>query len=233
MSKKSIEALVQVVRETLSEFALSGKKYAFSSWDEADGDAGYMISIAGKMMGIGDYQHGFDSLDDLAKAGASSDQEQSKLARREIGRIAAELSDENEFFEDPERQEYVKSMAAFNFAASAPVVSERIDQGMTLPELFELYHSRPANTYFVFDGSVPHYNVENGVLAKDLTVSFLSPQCQWVSNTLFRAGDVLPTVPRAQGRSVYVPGGEISMSDEDFTSFTPAAAPSCSPRRSP
>lgn len=233
MSKRSNEALIQLVREALNGFALLGKKYAFSSWGEADGNAGYMISIDGKMMGIGNCQHGFASLDDLAKAGASSDQELSKLARREIGRIAAGLYDEIEFFEDHERQEHVKSMAARNFGADAPLVSARIDQGMTLHELFELYHSRPANTYVVFDGHVPRSNVENGVLAKDLTVSFLSPQCQWVSNTLFRTGDVLPTVSRAHGRSVYVPGGEVLMSDEDFTSFTPATAPSRSPSRSP
>lgn len=62
--------------------------FAIAEWPEADGDGGYLIARDGRMLAIGDYQHGFDHIQEL--------QGESPDAKQELRQVAGHIRSHTE-----------------------------------------------------------------------------------------------------------------------------------------
>ena len=217
--KRSTETLVQAIREQLDEAGQSGQQLCQAQWMEADADAGYLIHVDGRMMPMGEYQYGFDHLDDLMKDHGSD--EVNGYARGEAGSIAGGLepltpADESDMLE---RIQYA-------FGKHADLVERQVGQGNTsVATLFELYTKRPANIPSEY-GEYRHQTFE---AAEDLVAAELAEdangQLAWKTRVVLAKGQTgAGQAGRAANAFVILPeGGTVCVAANKLTNIQDVA----------
>lgn len=179
--KKSLEAVIQAARDTLAEEAESGATLCLAMWSEADADAGYLVHVDGRMVGVGEYQYGFSSIDDMARD--HGDDETNKWARSEAGRLAGSLE-----ALDEEGIEMLNETFQYAFGKDADKVEQALNANAhTIEELFDLLTSAPHP--FLVDGSRGSYEFE---ATRDIECSRLAVgadgKLSWTSSVAVEKG---------------------------------------------
>lgn len=229
MAKKSLETLVQSIRESLAEIKSAGDVFAIASWPEADGGGGYMIHIDGRMMPVDDYQYGFSHINELISDNLSVDVQ--KYARQEAGRIASSITP---LSADPDLKEYAQENVAFLFGVNSSLVERGLSSGATtLEDVFELYTSLPQGAYIVHDDKVIG-NVGTAQATVDVAVSNViadpnTGKLTWQTQTLFPAGTDIRGFERSSSLEVDVPGGTIHLDRSVYSGYTAAPPRRCTP----
>ena len=162
-SSRSIETLVQSIRESLAEIGEEGHTFALAQWSEADADAGYILHTDGRMVSMGEYQYGFSHIDELLSPDLND--EVRRYAKIEAGSIAGsieaiDLSDASDPFDLRERLPYA-------FQADSDLVEKAVKAGkITIPEMFELLATQEGK--LVMEGNAGNHDFQ---VVKDIQVS--------------------------------------------------------------
>jgi hypothetical protein len=222
--KKSVETLVQAIREELANIKASGESYALARWPEADGDAGYMLCVVGRMLQVGDYQAGFTHIDDLTSP--ALDEERRGYARAESGHIASSLES---IAVDPELRDEVAHGIAQNFGLDFDVVWGALSDGrISVEAAFELCAGVPRGTLFVFPGSADQktHSVRSTADISVASVVHAPNGGLTVTNRLVAtAGHVLLGTLRGASLAVPVPGGYIQVPAALYEDIAPLSTP--------
>lgn len=188
-SKATTSRLVEVIRTSLAEAAKEGNALFLATWQEADSDGGYLLSPDGTMLGVGSYQYGFESLNDLLLVSPESDPDAAMYARQEAGRIASDLHPVSASTED---EPYLKDMLPLLFN-DTPLANDMVSAGtLTIQDMFNMLST--SGRLQVFEEEIytdPNVQV---ILAKDLQVcrlAFKEGKADWEFSTVHKAGTEL------------------------------------------
>ena len=200
---RSRELLLQAIEQDLAQITSEASPVALALWPEADSMAGYLVHRDGRMVPVGDYQHGFSSLREMA--GEGLDEEAARASRHELGTIAGSL----EALEagTPEAMEAAEQLS-YAFGVDAPRVEQAFDEGrLTLAQAFELLAQE--GVAMVQEGR--SYGGHEVTLSQDLVVSRLTTAqdggLAWEARVVARAGETLRGQPHGGGARVDVEGG--------------------------
>lgn len=223
--KRSLETLVASIKETLQEGISEGQEFFAAQWGEADGDACYLVSKDGRMVGLGDYQYGFSSVDDLLSTTHS--EEVQGYARSEAGRIAGGLEPLDLAHIETGRDDYgVKERLPGAFGVDARVAEKAMEQeGVAFVDLFALLANIPAKQVF------PNQSTPRDLITmdEDLVVCRLvmeNGKPAWSQEVVAKAGDSIKADVSHGSAFAHVADGLVRL---DLGSFQPAPAP----RRTP
>lgn len=206
--KRSTQTLIQSIRETLEEMRQEGHTLGVALWQEADADAGYLIHVDGRMVPVGEYQHGFSHIDEMEKEQA--DQETANSARGEAGKIAGNIDALNDDY-----REQLNETFAYAFGAESDLVEKYVrTHNPTIESLFELWQSAPAPMMIPYQVHASHtFKVTQDVVAPILGENG-NGQLSWSSNVIFKAGSDVTGSVNGNSAFVQVPGGQIYMPAE-------------------
>jgi hypothetical protein len=184
----------------------------------ADADAGYVVHRDGRMVGVGEYQYGFDKVDELLLA--SHTDEVQGYARQEAGRIAGCLDPIYLDAVDNGSDDYsLKEMIANAFQADSEVAEAAIKAGkVSFVEMFDLLSNMPGKQ--VIRGQTS--NSDNIKLTTDLVVSRLAltenGKLAWEQRVAIKAGENVDgsAYSSNSSASVSVEGGHVCISQDMF-----------------
>lgn len=181
--KRSIQTLIQSIRETLEEMRQEGHTLGVALWQEADADAGYLVHVDGRMVPAGEYQYGFEHIDELTKE--YDDPEVANWARSEAGKISGSIDALNDDF-----REQLNETFAYAFGPDSDLVEQSLQTNKTTIEaLFELWSSRTGA--MLIQGS--NQNSHAFEIAQDVSAARLDTdeqgQLYWKSEVVLRAGE--------------------------------------------
>lgn len=196
--KRSIETIVSAIKRHLEDEKASGSSLCLAMWSEADADAGYLVHVDGRMVGVGEYQYGFTHVDEFL--GDQPDEETERWARGEAGRVSGSIE-----ALDEEGIEFLSENFAQFFGADHDVVEAAINKGAyTIEELFELAASVPGCISVEGRADTMLYDVAEDIQAIRLIEK--GGRLEWESYVAFKKGEA------ASGDSL---GGDIYLQKGD------------------
>lgn len=210
-SPRSIDLLIQAIRQSLDEAREAGHQFCLATWSDADADAGYLVHVDGRMAGVGEYQYGFSHLDDLASPGDT--QEMRTIARHEAGSLAGTLAPIG-----ADDLEELSERLPCAFQADAELAARAVAEGQaSVQELFDLLCSAPGQPVLAGNcGNQDKFELLQDVRAARLATG-KDGKLAWQEIQVGRAGDIVEGAALA-GSYAYlpVPGGFVHLQPEQF-----------------